>query len=33
MQFEETTGLSDQEFMTWLYETYAPLLWGTAKRY
>ena len=33
MQLEETTGLSDQEFMTWLYETYAPLLWGTAKRY
>ena len=33
MQFEETTGLSDQEFMTWLYETYAPLLWGTVKRY
>ena len=33
MQFEETTGLSDQEFMTWLYETYAPLLWGTAQRY
>ena len=33
MRFEETTGLSDQEFMTWLYETYAPLLWGTAKRY
>ncbi|MFR6378486.1 MAG: sigma factor [Evtepia sp.] len=33
MQVEETTGLSDQEFATWLYETYAPLLWGTAKRY
>lgn len=33
MKFEETTGLSDQEFMAWLYETFAPLLWGTAKRY
>lgn len=33
MTWEETIGLSDQEFMAWLYETFAPLLWGTAKRY
>ena len=32
MQFEETTGLSDQEFMTWLYETYAPLLWSAKSK-